>query len=56
MYNVKFKICAGPMIFYTVMPLELRKKNENCSVFALRLLLLKDISYVGYLPKNADRV
>lgn len=57
MYNVNFKICAGPIIFYTVMPLELlKKKNENCSVFALGLLLLKDISYVGYLPKNADRV
>lgn len=56
MYNVNFKICAGPILFYTVMPLELRKKKWKLLSFALGLLLLKDISYVGYLPKNADRV
>lgn len=50
------KFVLVPLYFTRLCLLNFEKKNENCSVFALGLLLLKDISYVGYLPKNADRV
>lgn len=53
---LSFKFVLILWYFSLLRLLNFEKKNENCSVFGLRLLLLKDISYVGYLPKNADRV